>query len=289
MIYEGDVYFPGITDSGVPYNGGIPQVGMENIEFHLATLRENLPYRMPRTSEPIVTIFDFESWDPSWGAAGYYYKEASRARVRAQHPDWTDAAQIEAEASRQFREAALSFYLAMVHEVKRLYPNTLIGFYGRPAAYLYEYGYQGVHGARYRSWNDDLAPLYREIDVLSPVIYLFFPVGYVWGGGYVQTYQDNTFFIGDAIQEADRIRLTYPNAQLIIPIAWHRFHDHSAPDVAGQYLDQIDLQSQLFFARSAGANGIYLWGNENTDAEADYGNFFRDRLDPLVRAQCGTN
>ena len=90
----------------------------------------------------------------------------------------------------------------------------------------------------------------------------------------------------DAIQEAERIRLSYPNAQLIVPVAWHRFHDHSSPEFAGRYLNPRDLEGQIFFSREAGANGIYLWGNELGDSSADYPQFFSEQLDPLVRRQC---
>ena len=70
------------------------------------------------TSAPVVGL-DWESWRPTWqeNAArpggippGHADQLESIALVKRQHPDWTDAAQIEAEARRQFNAGAKAFY-----------------------------------------------------------------------------------------------------------------------------------------------------------------------------------
>ena len=70
------------------------------------------------TSAPVVGL-DWESWRPTWqeNAArpgGEPDQDVDQlesiALVKRQHPDWTDAAQIEAEARRQFNAGAKAFY-----------------------------------------------------------------------------------------------------------------------------------------------------------------------------------
>ena len=67
----------------------------------------------------VRTGLDWEAWRPTWqeNAArpgGEPDQDVDQlesiALVKRQHPDWTDAAQIEAEARRQFNAGAKAFY-----------------------------------------------------------------------------------------------------------------------------------------------------------------------------------
>ena len=155
------------------------------------------------TSAPVVGL-DWESWRPTWqeNAArpggippGHTDQLESIALVKRQHPDWKDAAQIEAEARRQFNAGARAFYTGAFEEAQRLRPNALWGAYDTNHC-----GGYACSDANYWQWtknaeanggrpktnlsktrpaavcavpnvNDELGWLWKLLDVLEPTIY----------------------------------------------------------------------------------------------------------------------
>ena len=152
----------------------------------------------------VRTGLDWEAWRPTWqeNAArpgGEPDQDVDQlesiALVKRQHPDWTDAAQIEAEARRQFNAGARAFYTGAFEEAQRLRPNALWGAYDTNHC-----GSYSCSDANYWQWaknaeanggrpktnisktrppavcpvpnaNDELGWLWKLLDVLEPTIY----------------------------------------------------------------------------------------------------------------------
>lgn len=284
MIYEGDLHLPRVFN-GVQEYGVLPQVGLENMQFHLDTLYENLPYRIPNANYDGIVIIDLESW--SVGNLGFngLYRFLTENRVRANHPFYSDA-EITAAARDEWAQASMDFMLIVIDAIRQRYPYAKIGMYAYPRRYHYEYGYQGVHGARYRGYNDEMALLWQSLDILSPEIYLWLPAGARYSGGYIQTTEDNAFPIRDAIAEAKRLALNYNPNLRIVPIATYRFHDASV-GYGAQFLPDPELLVELFEPSVAGADGVYVWGNETEELNGSFSDFFTGRFAQFLKAQCG--
>ena len=207
--------------TGVAVNGGIPQSPDFNMTLHLTTLQMTFDRgsaahhskAVPDDDSRYIDL-DFESWNPSWAqnSNGSYTRNASIALARRTHPGWTDPAQIEAEAKKQFEAAALKLLVATAQAVRRLRPKLKIGFYSFPTR---EYWcgcewrhpslpitprhlccdrlsvamltadenatmlkrndcHPGQGGDALRAENDKLLPLYCEMDGLFPSVYQFY-------------------------------------------------------------------------------------------------------------------
>lgn len=288
MLYEAELGNPRIV-RGVFENGGLPQVAVQNMRPYLDTLVASLGWRARTTdfSGPLVVIIDLEAWQVNYNLIASSYQSASRARVQAQHPSWTFE-QLDAQARIEWEAAAVDYMLQTIAEIKRNIPGALVGWYGQPLAWRYEYGYQGIHGARYRSYNDSpaMGRVLDALDILTPEFYLHVPVG--GGGSYIQQIADNRDFMIDAIEESARVMSLHNNLQGVIPIVWYRFHD-SSPIYGAQFLSPLDLDLELFTSLRTGVSGIYIWGNEDDllgGGVSAFAAYYRDTFAPMVKAFC---
>lgn len=92
------------SSNGTAVNGGIPQE--INMTLHLTTLAATFNRTVP-LNESRLLDYDFESWNPVWNRNLNIsaVQNASRARVRAVHPSWTED-EVEAAAKNDFEDAA---------------------------------------------------------------------------------------------------------------------------------------------------------------------------------------
>ena len=92
------------SSNGTAVNGGIPQE--INMTLHLTTLAATFNRTVP-LNESRLLDYDFESWNPVWNRNPNTsaVQNASRARVRAVHPSWTED-EVEAAAKNDFEDAA---------------------------------------------------------------------------------------------------------------------------------------------------------------------------------------
>lgn len=92
------------SSNGTAVNGGIPQE--INMTLHLTTLAATFNRTVP-LNESRLLDYDFESWNPVWNRNPNTsaVQNASRARVRAVHPSWTED-EVEAAAKNDFQDAA---------------------------------------------------------------------------------------------------------------------------------------------------------------------------------------
>ena len=123
------------THEWYPVNGGLPQ--LVNMTAHLAAWASDVQSLIPDPhSSPIVGL-DMEAWRVAWSGndprpmaepAQAVVQNESIALVRRQHPDWP-AAQVLAEAKRQWAAGAKAFWSETFALAKKLRPKAQFGNY----------------------------------------------------------------------------------------------------------------------------------------------------------------
>lgn len=129
--------YPRYTSQRVALHGGVPQ--NSSLEEHLRVASKNISTFIPERNFQGLAVVDWEEWRPLWERnwdSKQIYWEASRALVKAKHPDWSPA-QVEAEARVKFEEAGWRFMEETLKLGERERPNGLWGYYGFPNCYNY--------------------------------------------------------------------------------------------------------------------------------------------------------
>lgn len=157
-------------------NGGVPQNA--SIHKHLKVALEDIRTLIPNEDFQGLAVVDWESWRPLWERnwdSKQVYREASKALVRAKHPDWSPA-QVNATAQQEFEEAGRKFMEETLKLGKEERPNGLWGYYGFPNCYNYyrnkSTNYTGECPAIELKRNDRLLWLWNVSSALYPDIYL---------------------------------------------------------------------------------------------------------------------
>lgn len=113
-------------------NGGVPQQG--NLDEHLIVFRKHLDELVPDVSNDGLAIIDFESWRPvyrqNFGTL-QPYRDLSMKIERQRHPFLPERF-VQAEAARNFEEAARTFMDSSIAFARKLRPNAKWGYYGLP-------------------------------------------------------------------------------------------------------------------------------------------------------------
>eukprot|EP00658_Telonema_sp_P-2_P060663 TRINITY_DN49510_c0_g1_i1.p1 TRINITY_DN49510_c0_g1~~TRINITY_DN49510_c0_g1_i1.p1 ORF type:complete len:341 (-),score=43.97 TRINITY_DN49510_c0_g1_i1:159-1181(-) len=123
----------------VEANGGVPQAG--DIDAHRAAVAAIVQEQIPDPHWAGYGIFDWESWRVLYRQnddALSYNTHYSELLVQQQHPSWTNATKISAEAERQYNAGARLFFTETLRTAKRLRPNGRFGFYQYPISGLPE-------------------------------------------------------------------------------------------------------------------------------------------------------
>eukprot|EP00038_Savillea_parva_P009838 m.186169 g.186169 ORF g.186169 m.186169 type:complete len:710 (-) comp16687_c0_seq1:65-2194(-) len=270
---------PSFGPNGTIVNGGLPQSPDFNMSLHLETLTATFN-KFVATDESRYIDLDFESWNPLWEynsnmSATY---NASIALVRSQHPDWTNATQIEEEAKTQFEAAGLQLLIATAQAVRALRPHIKIGLYSFPAR-LYYNGYNTSAGPELRARNDKLLPLYCHVDAMFPSVYQFYNSEDKPG-----TKQGNIQYTYSVVAEAVRLAKLVPGAcpgrsdpPPVLAYTWHRYHDGTT------FLSASDLTISWEQPYAAGADGIIMWGFEPTTMP-EFKAWYLNTFAPLANA-----
>uniref|UniRef100_A0A3Q3Q2X4 Hyaluronidase n=1 Tax=Monopterus albus TaxID=43700 RepID=A0A3Q3Q2X4_MONAL len=168
--------YPRYSGQDQAINGGVPQNA--SLEKHLRVVYKNISTAIPDRNFPGLAVVDWENWRPLWARnwdSMQVYREASKALVRLDHPDWSPA-KVEAEARVQFEDAARKFMEETLKLGKQERPNGLWGYYGFPNCYNYYSdkitNYTGECPAIEIKRNNQLLWLWKVSSALYPDIYL---------------------------------------------------------------------------------------------------------------------
>ncbi|XP_019637333.1 PREDICTED: hyaluronidase-1-like [Branchiostoma belcheri] len=243
--------YPYYNDNNLPINGGIPQV--VNMTAHLAKAAEDIRTLIADPEYRGLAVIDWEGWKLVWNRnwdTKAIYKNASRALVEKQHPDWPKE-KIEAAAKEEFETAGRTMFTQTVLLAQKLRPNARWGYYLFPDCYNYkknmynetaEYSCPQIELER----NNQIQWLFQDSTALYPSIYL--------SSRFEQT-EDSRWFVHFRMKEAFRMRAsrTGPN----IPVyAYIRF----VYEDTGEYLTKWDMVHTMGQAADMGADGIVIWG-----------------------------
>lgn len=284
-----DNHYPHISATGQFVYGGIPQNAdlnllRQHIREYTNISLSNQWYAVPPDFDGYIYL-DYELWPFVWSALDTPnpndgispYVTASKDKVRAQHPSWTEQ-QIEAQAEIEWNQASEIFITTGINELRQLFPNAKIGLYGYPYAPIFD-GYTSRFGDKWKSENDQMGWLWSQLDYISPSVYV--TDGGVGNENNREVYHRQ--FIYNAIKETRRIADQYNKP--IIPFTNQVYYNiTSFDDGSIGELSEEDLRMQYEIPIIFGSEGILLWGYENTQAGLDgLRDYLIDIMGPTVR------
>lgn len=167
--------YPYLTPSGLPVNGGIPQLA--DLKAHLSLTGEQLEAALSQDFAGLA-VLDWEAWEPLWTwdfGPKSVYRKLSESLARYNHPEMMPQ-EARALAKREFEEAGRTFMLQTLRLAMRLRPAAFWGFYGYPPCYNSNLGARGGYTGQCHNGtselNDKLAWLWRESSALYPSVYV---------------------------------------------------------------------------------------------------------------------
>jgi hypothetical protein len=207
-----------------------------------------------------TTFLQFAEWTAPAGATRWADLSADQRR------DLARAAHL---------KVGLDFFVRTAEAVRLLRPRAKIHYYGMPQ------GYWPFYDAERSGWNDQLAPLWRAVDVLSPSLYQLYwtttdPASSPCPEA-VNTPAANSVFFKALLDEMYRLKQAYPRAgQVIIPYAWWHYKGQAgrcSPEFSPTLLvNDTNLLHQLRLPWWYGADAVAIWGHyaRNGEVSPDY-------------------
>lgn len=241
-----------VTSDGVrPINGGIPQRG--NLSLHLEQVRTDVLSLFPDPDYSGYAVIDWEVWVP-WLilASKNIWVNESLKYVRATHPKMTEA-QVEAEAVRGFNETSLAFMAETLKLCVKLRPHAKWGYYGRPGCYtgLQPTTPECVGSVTQR--NDALAELWAAGTALYPSVYI--------GPNPTYPAERTPRYVSAEILETRRLRTKFGlDALPIVAYTWYDLFNGTNQTNWLPMTNATDLATEFDTPKSAGADGIIVWG-----------------------------
>ncbi|XP_066518710.1 hyaluronidase-1 [Hoplias malabaricus] len=255
IFYSGKLgLYPYYDFQNKSVNGGVPQNA--SLKDHIWQADNDLRKVIPDKNFDGLAVVDWESWRPlwerNWDSKEVYWK-GSRELVRIKHPHW-EPARIEAEAMKEFEQAARSFMQETLKLGLRERQKGLWGFYGFPCCYNYEYKkngtYTGQCPALEMKRNNRLLWLWNTSTALYPDIYLDLKLR--------NRGRDILLYSRHRVLEGLRVReQVTPVKPPVIPYARIVF------TYTLEFLSQEDLVHTIGESVALGAAGIVLWGDSN--------------------------
>lgn len=260
-------------------NGGIPQLG--NLTLHLDLVRADVAAAIADPDFSGLAVIDMEAWRPlyslNWDSLSGYQR-ASEALVKQQHPTWTNATQIKAEAETQFNTAAQTWFLQSLAAARSVRPKGIWGYYQFPYC-----GVPGPDGVscppQTIAWNDELQWLWNSVDAVFPEIYQ---------NQASETLPLNnwTRVVGARVSEGLRVMTARPaplHRGLVLP--YGHFFTANEDKTGEETLPRAYLDVQIKTVASTGAAGVVLWGSSKESEGCDVlGTYVKTLLGPTAKA-----
>uniref|UniRef100_A0A3Q3IIS4 Hyaluronidase n=2 Tax=Monopterus albus TaxID=43700 RepID=A0A3Q3IIS4_MONAL len=262
--------YPRYSGQDQAINGGVPQNA--SLEKHLRVVYKNISTAIPDRNFPGLAVVDWENWRPLWARnwdSMQVYREASKALVRLDHPDWSPA-KVEAEARVQFEDAARKFMEETLKLGKQERPNGLWGYYGFPNCYNYYSdkitNYTGECPAIEIKRNNQLLWLWKVSSALYPDIYLSLNLR--------NLSQEVLFYTHHRILEAMRVgdRVT-PSGLPVFTYA------RIVYTYTLEFLSQEHLVYTIGESVALGSTGVVLWGDSTYSKSRATCNSVRSYID----------
>jgi hypothetical protein len=240
-------------------NGRIPQLA--NLSWHAAKIKQDLDLAVPPDFDGILDV-DYESWWPKWNLTSDSYRNGSRALARSQLPQGASDGQVELKAVSDYDSAALNFFVYTAQQVQQQRPKATVGYYGFPTAPYYHYNLTLL-----TAMNRALLPLWRQIDVLMPSLYLPYQSGTNFTPlTALHEYVDHR--LGMAAQVNEMLSAEGSKPRKVVPYTWYRYHGSSEP-YALQLLNDNDTALEFSAPELTRAvDGAIIWGSEKTAQQA---------------------
>ncbi|QOI99936.1 MAG: hypothetical protein HRU70_05330 [Phycisphaeraceae bacterium] len=190
----------------------------------------------------------------------------------------------------------IHYFVETLRYTRAVMPTAKYGFYGTP------FNWWPTYDAEKSAINDQLAPLWAEIDVLMPSVYQL-----MWTTtdratspcpDYTNTPGQNSAFFSSLIGESVRVRDRFcrPNVP-VIAVAWWHYRASSgncSPDIQGDlFVNDWNVAHQLRLPWQFGADGVAIWGHFGRagpsyphnwlDEPHEVEPFFREQWAPHIR------
>ena len=243
----------GVDGSVTPVNGGIPQRG--NLSYHLEQVRSDVLSLFPDPAFAGYAVIDWEVWYP-WLilASKSIYVNQSLSYVREKYPSWTQD-RVDAEAVRSWNETSLVFMAETLKLCVQLRPRAKWGYYGRPGCYtgLDLKASPPACIASVRARNDALGPLWAAGGALFPSVYI--------GPNPVYPFIRTPAFVASEIHETQRLRAKFGlDSYPIVAFTWYDLFNGTDQNYWRPMTNATDLATEFDTPRTAGADGIIVWG-----------------------------
>uniref|UniRef100_H2UB23 Hyaluronidase n=2 Tax=Takifugu rubripes TaxID=31033 RepID=H2UB23_TAKRU len=246
--------YPRYSGQKVAVNGGVPQNA--SLDRHLRAASEDIRSVIADKDFQGLAVVDWESWRPVWDRnwdSKRVYQEASKALVKARHPEWRPE-QVEAAARAEFEEAARKFMEETLELGQNQRPNGLWGFYGFPSCYN-NYSPQSAHytgecpEVEKKRNSEQLGWLWNVSSALYPDIYLSLELRDLHG--------DVLQYSRHRILEAMRAGALAPSAPSVFPYT-RMVYTYSL-----DFLSQEHLVYTIGESAALGSAGVVLWGDND--------------------------
>jgi len=206
---------------------------------------------------PRIAIIDRDIWSASQ-SAGTRLDAARVAKVadaipRDDAPIVLDFEGFPLTGSDATIRSSLGSLGGILAAFKAAAPGRLYGFYGAPPVRDYWRAVSAPSDEKYRRWqseNDQLAPLEKQVDVLFPSLYTFYPDRSGWA-----------LYAKAQICEARRL-----SRKPVYAFLWPQYHE-SNKQLGGSLIDAGFWKLQLETVHRY-ADGVVIWGGWNNAANA---------------------
>lgn len=238
-----------------------------------------------------VAVIDYEIWWPQWYFTHTSAKNNWRNYIRTHRPSLIQGLTEELQErvfEETFNDAARDFFVATIHECRRLRPRAAWGFFGMPRTQ-----YPGYHldtpSMRAAKENNQrfLGWMAQVSDFLAPCIYQWrctYPEGVsIRDERWENAWSVNDAFVRSNVEEAIRLSQGKP----VIVYSWVRYEPFFTGGVRFPYADAFTNDNNLFHSidvpRSAGAAAVVLWDFIASQAYADSLQLYMDnKVYPLA-------